>query len=481
MSASWFAPQEHVITVPERDMTVFTPYLGEDVMTEDELANVSDELFQTHLIRFVDPKGHVEQRLIGGKAKFSAQKDVGMGRGPTTMPEATKNANYSILIESIDDAFEKPQVNTLIITGTDMTVGDHSIWKGAPNKLYSMNLKRMANTDTTSYVLWPGPEAIQRAQLDPKQGPISFPLNGGTIRVSAAINGKVVARIHGIYCLPDPKQFTKRILRNLNPLQRDFKNKFRKGTTVMADLQNLEAVRGMDDKGRMVQLTFEVKRGSSAGGGTAKLLDIEFQVDAREVDQVAMGGTVESIDEPLIGTQIHEFRCDPTDLDHVTGLVMALEDKIASGDLSGPVIEQQYHVISAHRQALETNPEEAEVTHRINAAISGATQALWQEQQEMIGFRTQNYYYKKIKDSGGADRIASIAEDLIAKFTAARESTGIAKLTASVRKANYRKSLENLRSAAQSRLNESNIEESARASLQKTVDRINQVFQMKPE
>lgn len=90
------------------------------------------------------------------------------------------------------------------------------------------------------------------------------------------------------------------------------------------------------------------------------------------------------------------FKCDASDIDHVTGLVMALEDKMASGELEN--MEHHFNIINAHREALEKNMDIVPGP-KVNASVHTVTSALWN--QHIGGLASK---FRRAKTAWGASR-----------------------------------------------------------------------------
>lgn len=76
------------------------------------------------------------------------------------------------------------------------------------------------------------------------------------------------------------------------------------------------------------------------------------------------------------------FKCDATNIDHVSGLVMAMEHKMASGELEN--MENHFNIINAHRLALEKN-HDIVPGPKVNASVHAVTSALWDNYVENVG------------------------------------------------------------------------------------------------
>lgn len=91
---------------------------------------------------------------------------------------------------------------------------------------------------------------------------------------------------------------------------------------------------------------------------------------------------VELNERSLLSSTPLSFKCDASDIDHITGLVMALEDKMASVELEN--MENHFNIINAHREALEKNLD-TEPGPKVNASVHAVTSALWNQHIEKVG------------------------------------------------------------------------------------------------
>ena len=225
-----------------------------------------------------------------------------------------------------------------------------------------------------SSVRWSGASVLWAKEL-------RIPIEGGsTITSILKLNGKPVSRVTGTVKLSGNPRTAKR-------LEPEYKIKFgpylRNALTAYTGYapRSMSAFRFIVDKNNII--------------------DAEFAF---------FDGKAQRMSESM------EFKCDANDIDHVTGLVAALEDKIASGDLMGETIQQHLHVINAHREALEREGE-VQAGPKVQAAIHGATTALW----EHVGARLRlkklkPEYYKKKLSSKSKDVNYDVATNILNAF-----------------------------------------------------------------
>jgi len=156
--------------------------------------------------------------------------------------------------------------------------------------------------------------------------------------------------------------------------------------------------------------------------------------------------------------EIRQFTCDPSNLDHVTGLAMALEDHIGDA-VDKNNVTSLFNTVNEHRIQLEKHiAEGSEYTPslQVNAAVQEATELLW----ENIGLRlkwSKDWYKSKLKnDNASYTESSRLASTLIAKMDELSEKgislKGLKKTANSAQKVLYRKRLNNFRHAVQSKI-----------------------------
>jgi hypothetical protein len=101
-----------------------------------------------------------------------------------------------------------------------------------------------------------------------------------------------------------------------------------------------------------------------------------------------------------------DFKCNADDIDHVSGLIMALEDGMASGELEG--MDNHFYVINAHREALEKNPDLVP-NAKVNAAIHYVANAMWANHIEKSVLDRGQDFLQRIKDKRELKKITNNA------------------------------------------------------------------------
>jgi len=338
-----------------------------------------------HIVRYVNPKGSIEQRIVGNSLSSPVESFE------------DKDMPYSMHIEF--------NGNPAVTIDESMTLADDAIWHGASG------LAGKLGANKSGVTLWPGPTRIRAQQF------VVPADREGSVKITITSEGERITGIHALYPAFTDLEFSTNN-RQMTPLQTDFLKKFRRGDPIAtAMLPKLHALSGLDESGNAVKLIFN----------SNQLVDVEYPIGASASPEISS----------------FAFRCDPSDLDHVTGLVMALEDKMASGDLEGPTIQQAFDTLDTHRQLLETG--EGEVTPKINAAVQEATTALW---QTIDGRARQRRYLDKLTRGGGPNVARKLALGLAERMRKARGAKSrVGKWFAKARKSEIRTELEDLEHA----------------------------------
>lgn len=186
---------------------------------------------------------------------------------------------------------------------------------------------------------------------------------------------------------------------------------------------------------------------------------------------------------PMIAN-VQQFICNPLDVDHVNGLVMALEEHIASSvSDSASQASNLFHIIDQHRKDLEKHLCEHpastfNVDAKVNAAIIDATQVLWQN----IGIelskikRMTNMYKKGERGADEAEKEFKRLDDKYRSLWEKEQSAGVIKKKFfNVSRQKTKKDLKNMQTAL---MEAKESKDSNQDRLQAVLDQIKETLQL---
>jgi hypothetical protein len=404
----------NVITVPKRDMTVMVPYYGEDTMDAEVLDKLpkSSELFQSHIVRYVDPKGIVEQHVvIGGCLEPVVQETLGKG-GELT--DSQLDMEYEVFIYAHGDG------------GPDQLV-----WEGKRKVGQTIISKKSRNKKL---------QAIAKRSVFPRDYIVLNPSVDEKIEKEVSRSGflKIVLKgssrsefVDASYDIQYTK--TREMFRNVRRLfQKGQAAHLKQFTTAN---QHLLFMRATNNTGTAtVLLTFAMNK--VEGGNVpmyVDLLDLEIAVSRGAFKAPSNPGTtptkplsqkekelvktMEELDETppspppydLESSQIktqYPFRCDPSSLEHVTALVMAMEDWMGHGELQSASVQAHFDTINTYRHTMEEallrGDDPQAPSPKINAAINSATQEVWELVERGAVAKKLQSWKKSISKKGKA-------------------------------------------------------------------------------
>ena len=402
----------NVVEVPLGGMTAFVSTYGEEHFDEQmqEKLNPNGPVFQSYIVQ--PPTSGASSTLVEAQANFSKGRMRGAGGAPVG---ELADREFFLRITSKPDPFS--DAGKEVRESETMKVRDAAIYATADGVRGRLAKGRFLSTDGTKVTLWPG--ALSR--------PMRIPATTGAIMVEMVdkATGYVISSIHGAYNFHKRAggliQVFKRGFKTLLPFQSEFKEKNGNGGS---NLASLEMLRAADVYGNSTQLTFEVMRDSD--GVAAKevvLVDVEFSLWNKTELQPQLPPR-----DQEIGTHL---RLDADNLNHVTALVMAMEDQ--------KIFDEQFQVIKAHQQALEAairDGTEYETSPKTYASVELAT-------QEMVGrtYSSKRRYAHKLQ--GGAKMALSEAIQLYNEMQKIRATPGNAAVTNTKKKLLF-KSVRNL-------------------------------------
>lgn len=368
-SVGWAKHQEdcNVVDIPNKSVGLFIPYYGEDLE-----ADIPDELCQSYILKYRDPSGSIQQRMVPSIRFDDRSEEM---QGPQALP--VEDLQYDIHIDYLGDEDMEPLKSWTIpgLTGESTAIMETSHY--SKNKELSEYMNK-----EDGYVFWAK-----------KPRNITVPKEGGYLKVSMEYDGRTVAPLIGEYAFSTPS-----VPRNA-PINKINQIKF--GLPLPSNLQTLRLTN--DDTGNSVRLTFDRTEG--------KLVDIEYHITE---DALVGGG--DNNDEMFFDKV--EFACDGNSLEQVTGLVQALSDRIGDGTLSGNHIQQQYNIISTYRDELEKGMVQGP-SIQINAAIKQATDVLWEATGKTLRqfFYDQKGGYARRKDTKAKEaQLKTMSNDELVAF-----------------------------------------------------------------
>jgi hypothetical protein len=387
----WSVHQDgcNIITTP---WVAMTEYIGEDMMNKNELDRLkeTDPVLQSHLVRSIDPKGGYVQYEVASRAKMhhtSALSKLPYGEKPS---KEIRDKKYSLLVRNGSKEFE--------IDNLDLR--KNAIYQGAEGRAGQLatDLFRFGRQGGR-IVLWPEPEKIPKGFEIDHLEPISVTLvfDGeplGTFEGEIVANRWFTTKKHGTKRRFAPTLNTDRTVKFGGTRYKNAKLAYFKGKS--------------PDNGMILKITTE-------STSVYTLIDLELSVYARDLEAQSSGSRPLP---PVPARTKIPFVAHPDSLEHVSALVMALEEQIALGNL--PQQHQNLAIINTHRLALESAMLKSETipapTPKINAAVQNATCAL------LIGNRSrQKSYLEKITESSNSPAMAmQLASELRDKMLALR-------------------------------------------------------------
>lgn len=409
---------------------IMHPYIYEDFLDEGELRGIDQEKLygQKHLARTVNANRTVEYNVqlspvesplvpkddsITVLKRDATQRSLGYGKDPMKDNSISPiGTNYILRVTesgyNSQTGYPVDGGNTFEVNGTL----DDMIQKGSNLQVVQDLIKsRFRGKQFEKYIFWPG-KAMKSKRFALNANASNLFIEVFTMTEPAYANylGKQFelvdiigyATFSGNYDSLDPvkgvEKFQKLLRRGVGKF---FKQLKIKGLGSAA--ANKALVGKMPGTGTEVRLIH-----STSGVGEVKYLkDIEFAVD--ESVLLAGGGWsysdyLPSVDEILrnnASIETVQVSCDPDDIDHVTGMIMALESRIADlgeeiEEFEGPTEERKHliahhnalattlDVIVKHGEALNKDPT-TKASSAVNAAVHRAQEELHKHNQ--IGIR----------------------------------------------------------------------------------------------
>ena len=438
------------------ESTFFVPYHYEDLLCEEEIAELDarDPIFESYSLRKVNSDMTVEHRvqpsLIEGYAKGGFKEARG-GAIVGTNPGDRIAGFYSITV-----TVEKG--NTMRVEGQiprDMIYKENASndkarilaggkdddakgnWYSCARQRGSALMSRFLNKQRDKYVFWPGVEAVydQRFEM-PRKGGLAVYLSVGDESVF----------VGGNYVVRKSRRLTRAVRRKLDG------RLITKVRGVLDSTENLLVLKGEDNEGNTAILTVLRQPGSDF----VQLIDVEFSVPRSTFREVSYAtkptsiidsddekilrekertGVVRKLDIPGSGlseaerdgltrtlsepdmapaaAKIHQFDCDPNDVESLIGLAMGLElTTCANPDHTEHLQELSVTISQFAREKLH-NPG-LTVTPYVGSAVTEALDALHSEYatvNKVFGGR----FRKRFRAFTGSERILIKAKKFTSK------------------------------------------------------------------
>ncbi len=302
----------HIADKP--DTTVFMPeFDGYDPKRVDG----NEEFLQSHIVRYVSPKAVVQEQLITANFQQVVKK---LGGGAPV----DEDKKYQLRISG--GGMIPKLINVIPVFKESR---DSRAAELAGQKTYDMS----------KVVFW----SSERVNID-------IPTRG-ELKVLLLVNGSKTGRaIVGDYKLPSSENFLGDFARKVKShlLKKEYLTKgFRAEVT-----NTLLTMKASNRNGNMFRFTVQMSKGKG-GSATVPIVDVEFatkEADLKRGGWIGAETTPSQGDGVVSADYIQPIKCDASNIDHITALVQAMEDRMASGELVG--FEDRFNIINAHREGL---------------------------------------------------------------------------------------------------------------------------------
>lgn len=354
-------------------MTAFVPYFGEDVENKEMIDRLDPNgpAYQSYLVSYHSPSGYMKQHviepLIGEAVRFKRTRQ-GLGYGD--FPEELREETYDLSVTVNNHTFV---MNGLKFAETAI----HAKSYGNRGKIAELFGGNTYNRDFVT--LNPGNAALSN---DLRLADLS-PMDQVTIVMS--VQRKTVVEFSGR--LLSAQSRWDKVFGGGRALARPFQW-FQRYKYDKVDVSNLKLLRGTDMNGNSVVLALFQPRSAKF----AHLHDLELKVST-QILLPTMSMSAPVCNEPVKQT----FQLDASNVDHMTGLIAAMEEQIADGHLKE--FQNTFEMLKEHRERLENDPE-YETNLEINAAVHQVTNAMWKNiNSGMFASTDYSYAHKHRNDT----------------------------------------------------------------------------------
>lgn len=439
---------DNVHQTPDLKVGFAVPYYYEDMLTAEELQSlpVDSPVFQSYQVMHYNPNRTVSYYPIPSLVEKNAQsKDdeapIARGKNPAQL-RTLLNTNYKLRIvvgeRTVDVIGQIP--NDMIYKENNSNPTARAISGGGANfkekvkNVFRGGLRRALHHAETSYIFWPPNHRIRENFIEVDLA--------GDIHISLFVTDttgkeKRVSYVPAGYKLPTPGK------NDISAAGRKVQQMFRsqlelkfKGSDLST--KNLYVCRYSDFEGNGIVITFEITPGSYK----AKLVDVEYIVDAERVKAAEIPGTTASEkdslkkvlsepelefdqDRPVPAPPTEEamissrYACNVRDYEDIMGLSMALDTFIAKSPGQGLAnLESQAAIIKEYVHKMGENQGAAPevIPPEVDLAVVSAINVMY----EPIGM-SQSQWDKKAM--GTFDNFKADVDKIVARVKELRAAS----------------------------------------------------------
>lgn len=344
------------------------PYYYEDMLTAEDLqdAPINSPIFQTHQVTHYNANRTVSQYTVPSLVEKNAQsKDdeapIARGKNPKSIGAKyftlrivvggrTINVGGTIPIDMIyKENAENPTARALS--------GGGATFKEKVKNVFRGGLRRALHHAETSYIFWPRNELLRKNFVEVE---LAGDIEVWLLTSDESKKETFISNVKAGYQLPIPGK------NDVSAFGRKFQQMFRSQVEMKfkgSDLstKNLYVRRYSDFEGNGIILTFEITPGSYK----AKLVDLEYIVDAERMNRSGEGTTVPlTKDDPLPAIPEEQdslissrYACNVRNFEEIMGLSMALETFIANDSNQATVraLESHSGIIKEYVHKMQEN------------------------------------------------------------------------------------------------------------------------------
>jgi len=393
---------------------VAVPYFYEDMLTQDELSEVpiDDPIFQSYQVLGCNANRTMQQYIIPSLVEMYAKSkddETPVARGKN--PEQLKGVvDYTIRVvvggkSARDVVGQIPRdmiykENVLNERARAISGGGADFKERAKN-LFKGGIRRAMRHAETSYIFWPPTQNVMRADIEVD---LAGDIDVWLIFKDPSGKEQSISYVSAGYELPVAGKSD--ISAAARKVQQMFRSQLElkfKGSDYST--KNLYVRRYSDFEGNGVILTFEI----TPGARKARLLDIEYVVDAIRVKNNVFTGTLDSNSmsekEKQLAQTLKEsesliqskYACNVRDFEEMVGLSMAIDTFIASPSSSASSatlrdLDAKSAIIKEYVHKMQANNGEApeSIAPEVDTAVMVAMNVMY-EPIEM----SQNQWNKK--------------------------------------------------------------------------------------